>query len=432
MLSGRIGRAFVRPIALVSILLAALLAVSSFSSDPAAAGDINGDVKRTRFVIGLDRSVQFQVSALTGPNRVFVELPEVAIQLPSVPEGQTVGLVKAVRGGLSAPGKSRVVIDVTAPVVVESAVIEKARDGKGHLLVLDIVPFEQSAARKPLKVAAFGLGATGVKAPALPSVAATATGQPPLPKPAESPKAKAAKAYKPIIVIDPGHGGHDSGAEKFGTVEKDIVLAFAKVLRDKLIATGRYTVLMTRDTDVFVELDDRLEFAEKHKAALFIAVHADYADANARGATIYSLRENVAEDLRRSAKASAKENALNGNDMAALRQQAGADADAVKNILADLAQHEVDATRERTSVFTRSVIEYMGQSTNLKDDPDRQAAFRVLKTAQFPSVLIELGYVTNKEDAQLLRSDGWRHKVSDSISTAVENYFNNQLARLPM
>lgn len=412
-----------------TVLIAALLLGCVAHVHPAAAGDINGDVKRTRFVIGLDRQVPYQVSALTGPNRVFVELPEVGIQLPNVPEGHTVGLVRSVRGGLSAPGKSRVVIDVTAPVVVESAVMEKARDGKGHHLVLDIVPFDQSAARKPLKVQAYGLGANGVGAPV---AAASGVSPPPLPKPAESPRAKAAKTYKPIIVIDPGHGGHDSGAEKFGAVEKDVVLAFAKALRDKLVASGRYQVLMTRDSDVFVDLDDRLEYAEKNKAALFIAVHADYADTSARGATIYSLREGVADDLRRSAKASVKENALTGNDLVTLRQKTGADADTVKNILSDLAQREVDATRERTNVFTRSVIEYMGQSTSLKDNPDRQATYRVLKTAQFPSVLIELAYVSNKEDAQLLRSDSWRHKVSDSIATAVDNYFSNQLARLPM
>ena len=108
------------------------------------------------------------------------------------------------------------------------------------------------------------------------------------------------------------------------------------------------------------------------------------------------------------------------------------DLGAIKSILSDLAVREVDATKERTSVFTRSVIEEMGASTNLRDDPDQQAAFRVLKTAQFPSVLIELAYVSNKEDAQNLKSNVWRDKVADSIVTAVDNYFSHQVARLPM
>lgn len=419
-------------LAYLALVPAVLLAVAGIAQSALANdGALNGDVKRTRFVIGLDKQVAFQVSVLNAPNRVSVELPEVGLQLPSVPEGQAIGLVKGVRGGLSAPGKTRVVIDVSAPVVVESAVIEKGRDARSHRLVLDIVPAE-TGRKPPLKTAAFGLGAGSVTPPAAPATPAAAPVQPPLPKPAATPKQRAAKTYKPIIVIDPGHGGHDSGAMKHGTVEKDVVLAFAKVLRDKLVATGRYTVLMTRDTDVFVELDDRVEFAEKNKAALFIAVHADYAGTTARGATIYSLREGVADDLKRSAKAEVASKALTGTDLAAVRQEAGADVDFVKDILADLAQREVDATKERTSVFTRSVIELLGQSTNLKDNPDRSATFRVLKTAQFPAVLIELAYVSNKEDAQLLRSDSWRQKVGDSITTAVENYFSNQLARLPM
>jgi len=396
-----------------------LLALPLAAQQALAAGDPSpNDNGRTRFVIALDRNVSYEVTALTAPHRVVVELPDVGMQFPTVPEGQTVGLVRSVRGGLSAPGRARVVIDVTSPVIVESHSIARGNGARSFNLVLEIAPVTNEK-RKPLKVAAIGnLGASNV--------------QPPLPKPAEPPRVKAARAYKPLIVIDPGHGGHDSGAQKHGTVEKEVVLAFSTTLRDKLLATGRYQVLMTRDSDVFVELDDRVAFAERNKAALFIAVHADYANTGARGATVYSLREGVAEALKNSAKAEVAESALSGKELAAVRQQVGADTDLVKGILADLAKREVDATRERTSVFTRSVIEYMGQSTNLKDNPDRSAAFRVLKTVQFPSVLIELAYVTNKEDAQLLRSDSWRNRVSDSIATAVDNYFGSATARLPL
>jgi N-acetylmuramoyl-L-alanine amidase len=153
-------------------------------------------------------------------------------------------------------------------------------------------------------------------------------------------------------------------------------------------------------------------------------VHADDANAQARGATIYSLRESVAEALRRSAKGEASSHTLSGAELAAL--QRSGDADAVRRILADLVESEVDITKERTGVFTRSVIEYMGQTTNLKDDPERSAAFRVLKTAQVPAVLIELAYVSNREDAALLKSDSWRDKVSESIMEAIDNYFSNQ------
>jgi N-acetylmuramoyl-L-alanine amidase len=327
-------------------------------------------------------------------------------------------LVKSFRGGLSAPGQSRIVIDVVAPVVVDRAALEKNQDGRGYRLVLDIVPAggglrQPAAQRPPLKTTPFGLGAADV--------------QPPLPRPAERPSVRAAKSYKPLIVIDPGHGGHDTGATKNGAVEKDIVLAFGKSLRDKLNATGGYRVLMTRETDVFVPLDERRAFAEKQQAALFIAVHADYAGTSARGATIYSLRESVAEALRRSAKGEVSSHMLSGAELAAL--QRSGDAEAVRRILTDLVESEVDITRERTGVFTRSVIEYMGQTANLKDNPDRSAAFTVLRTAQVPAVLIELAYVSNAEDAELLKSDSWREKVADSIMEAIGNYFLNHKAK---
>ena len=383
---------------------------------------VKGDTTRTRFVIGLEKPTDFQVLSLSNPNRVIVDMADVRMQLPTQSGDTAVGLVKSFYGGLSAPGKTRVVIAVTTAVIVEKAAVEKSRDGKAHRLVLDIVPVDpalRGQPRKPLKTAVpmAALGAVGM--------------QPPLPKPAVRPEVKAQKSFKPVIVIDPGHGGHDSGASKFGTIEKDVVLAFSKTLRDKLNATGRYKVLMTRDNDTFVDLDARRDFGEKNNAALFIAVHADYAGAHARGATIYSLREGVAKDLKRSAKGEVSANVLSATELAAVKKHDG-DASTVKNILADFAEREVEVNKERTSLFSRSVIEYMGGTTNLQNNPDRSAAFRVLKTAKVPAVLIELAYVTNRQDAANLKSDEWRDKVSNSISTAVENYFSNQIARLPM
>ncbi len=381
---------------------------------PKAAG-------RTRFVIGLEKSVAYTVSALANPNRVVIDVPGVAVRLPPDPGPNPVGLVKSVRSGQTGPSQTTVIIEVTEPVVIDTTKIEKAANGKGVHLAVDILPADAvvKTAKKPLKSQPFALGAAGI--------------QPPLPTPAKRPQDAAKAAYKPIIVIDPGHGGDDSGAIKHGTVEKDVVLAFAKVLRDKIEKTGRYRVLMTRDTDVFVPLDERRAFGEKHQAALFIAVHADYANTGARGATIYSLRESVANSLKRSAKGDVSEHLLSDSELAAVKNASGEkNVSAVRNILADFAGREVETTQERTNIFSRSVIEHMGETTNLREKPDQQAAFRVLKTAQFPSVLIELAYVTNKEDAKLLKSDAWRGKVADSITTAVENYFSHQLARLPM
>ncbi len=371
----------------------------------------------TRFVVGLDRKVDFKVFALSNPNRVVLELSGDKVRLPDVGNDAGRGLVKSFRAGLTAPGQMRVVIDVAQPVIIDNTKIDKTKDG-GYRLALDILSLEAAMkSRKGFKVPPSGLGAVGV--------------QPPLPRPAHSPKERAARAFKPVIVLDPGHGGMDSGAAKYGTVEKDVVLAFAHVLREQLEATGRYKVLMTRDKDIFVELDERRAFAERNSANLFIAVHADYANRRARGATIFSLRDKVAVNLKQSMSARSAEKLLSPNELDGVKRGNG-DAATVASILADLAERDVARTQERTDVFAKTVIDNMSESTTMRDEPGQQAAFRVLKTAQFPSVLIELAYVTNQQDARNLKSDQWREKVADSIVQAIENYFSTEVARLPM
>jgi N-acetylmuramoyl-L-alanine amidase len=430
MATGRPGRTRARSAFVCATLALPALAFPASAQQPAqpsaqffAAAQHGTPAKaRTKFVIGLERQVDFQVFSLTDPNRVFIELPDVRLQLPPHPGATPVGLVKSFRGGLSAPGKARVVIDVTGPVIVEKAGIEP--DGRAARLTLEIVSADSpadveaaNARRAEMRAGASGLGAGGL--------------QPPMPRPAISPQARAQAMFKPVIVLDPGHGGDDTGAMKHGTVEKNVVLAFSLKLRDKLMASGRYKVLMTRDRDTFVELHERRAFAERHGAHLFVAVHADYAQSNARGATIYSLRDSVANALQRSAKGEVSENVLSDAALRAVRR-VEPDLTAVRAILADLARREVETTRDRTSVFVRSVIENMGSTTNLKDNPDRSAAFVVIKTAKVPSILIELGYVTNEADAELLKSEAWREKVSGSIVTAIDNYFSHQVARIPM
>jgi N-acetylmuramoyl-L-alanine amidase len=386
-----------------------------------AGSKLQGNQLRTRFVVGLPKRAEYDVFSLNNPNRVIVELGETRLRLPAQPKGKAVGLIKGFRAGLSAKDRSRIVIDVTEPVVVANAKIEKVEGGKGQILAIEIVPVgvvTKNARKKPFPKPTYSLGAIGL--------------QPPLPRPAVHPDVRAEKAFKPIIVIDPGHGGHDTGAKKNGAVEKEITLAFGKLLAEKLKATGRYKVLMTRGTDVFVPLGDRVAYGERNKANLFISVHCDYASRRgANGATIYSLRESVAKRLRRSAKGKTSKTVLSTAEVETVKKASG-DVDLVKGILADLAKREVEVTRDRTSVLARSVIAMMGASTNMRSDPDKQASFRVLKTAQFPSILIELAYVTNKKDAQNLQSKSWRDKVSASILTAVDGYFSNQLAQLPM
>lgn len=381
-------------------------------------------LKRTRFVIALERKVEYQVQSLPNPNRVIVDLPNVKLRLPPSLAGQPVGIVNGFRAGLGAPGKMRVVIDVTEPVIVEKSEFLGGGGNGPVLLSLEIAP------------AATDMGSLVQAAASMPASAvqkASAGGaiQPPVPRPAERPDKRAANAYKPLIVLDPGHGGHDSGAIRNGTVEKEVVLAFARTLRDQLRATGHYRVALTREDDTFVPLEERRQFAEDRKAALFIAIHADYATSRARGATIYSLRESVASNLAASARRQSANDALSDSELSSLKS-IGRQGPAVKSILADLAGREVESNRDRTSIFARAVIENMGRSTNMNENPDRNAAFQVLLTAKVPAVLIELAYVTNRADAAQLRSEDWRRNVARSIRSAIDNYFSHQGARLPM
>lgn len=377
------------------------------TAKPDASPRTEADVLRTRFIVGLARKVDCRIFSLSNPNRVVVEIPDTDVRLPALEKDQVVGLVKSIRAGLAAPGHTRVVIGVTHPAIVESSRISRDREGRFRLALI---------------IRPAGKANSGQRADAI---------QPPLPRPAENPKERAAKAFRPVIVLDPGHGGKDSGAVKANTIEKNVVLAFGLELRKQLEKTGRYRVYMTRDDDTFVTLDGRLEFADQHKANLFIAIHADYARSGARGATIYTLRDRVAKHLERSARDRAADRKLSDSEIELVKKISG-NVSAVRNILADLAERDVGLTHERTSVFAKTVIENMSEQTLMRSDPDKQAAFRVLKTAQFPSVLIELAYVTNQKDAKNLHSDEWREKVAQSIVTAIDNYFSNEIARLPM
>ncbi len=377
--------------------------------------------KKTRFVIALERRVKYEVHSLPNPNRVIVDLPNVKLQLPPALSGAPVGIISGFRAGLSAPDRIRVVIDVTEPVIVEKAEFDGS--GKGPaMLSLEIAPaainmasLVQSAATAPPGAKRMNVGAI----------------QPPVPRRAERPDKRAARAYKPLIVLDPGHGGMDSGAIRNGTVEKEVVLEFAKTLRDQLRASGLYRVAMTRDDDTFIPLEARRTFAEERNAALFIAIHADYASARARGATIYSLRQSVANSLAASARRESANETLSTEELGRLKAlgQQGA---TVKGILADLATRETQVNHDRTGTFVRAVIENMGQTTNMTESPDRTAAFQVLLTAKVPAVLIELAYVSNRADAAQLRSEKWRREVAQSIRTAIDNYFSDQSARLPL
>ena len=367
---------------------------------------VAGDHERTRFIADLSKKVDVHVFALASPYRVIVDAPDVDFQMPEGIGKEKRGLITAYRYGLFAPGKSRIVIDVGGPFLIDKAFVLEPRDDQPARLVVDLVPTDEKTFQAKLKEAK-------------PAEEASAA-PPPLPEPpVRAPDAK------PVIVLDPGHGGIDPGTSSAdGVTEKDVVLAFAKSLKAKLEATGRYEVYLTREDDTFLPLRERVEFAQKKGAGLFLSIHADYfpeQTEKATGATVYTLSEQASDE-------EAKELATKENFSDAIAGVAlPSDSDeVVANILIDLAQRE---TQNRSTVFARSIVGEL--AGNLHTHKMRSAGFRVLKAPDIPSVLIEIGFLSNPDDEKHLVSDAWRDRISVSLVDAIDGYFAKRIARAP-
>jgi N-acetylmuramoyl-L-alanine amidase len=369
---------------------------------------LKATTEQTTFAIELSRGVTAEVFTLANPYRVVVDMPEVAFDLPADAGRSGAGLVRAYRYGLFAEGKARIVLDAAGPVRVEKA--EMSAPASGGPLTLEI----QIAATTSEN---FGEG-TGAK---------RQHSQQTTPHEAERPAPKERKRGKPVVVIDPGHGGIDPGAVgPSDLLEKSVVLSVGLEIRKQLLATGRYDVRMTRTKDVFVSLDQRLKIVRQADADLFISLHADSIEQKSfaqsvRGATVYTLSERASDEQARLM--AEKENA--SDLLAGIAAGEDTSGDQVKSILIDLMKRE---TSNFSMSFSNLLLSNLRKSVSLSRDPQRAAAFKVLKQTQSPAVLLEMGYMSHEEDEKLLSSAAWQQRLAQSVRDAVSAFFASQTA----
>jgi N-acetylmuramoyl-L-alanine amidase len=371
-----------------------------------------GDSKQTRFVLDLDKTIQFSAFALADPYRVVVDMPQVSFQLAAGTGTAGRGLIKAFRYGLVMPGGSRIVFDLTGPAKIANSHVLEAANGQPPRLVLELEQVDRTSF-----VQALAAATRPELRPAIADAADTAAAEA-----AAAAKPAASADLRPVVVIDPGHGGIDNGTQAGGESEKSLVLGFGLALRDRLEKSGKYRVVMTRTDDTFIPLADRVRIARNQSAALFVSIHADALprrEGDARGATIYTLSDRASDaEAERLAEAENKADAIGGVNLTEEPTD-------VADILIDLAQRE---TRTFSNRFARLLMGEMKNTVRMHKRPLKSAGFRVLKAPDVPSVLIELGYVSNKGDREHLVSENWRSRTVGSMAQAIDTFLAKRLA----
>ncbi|RME63168.1 MAG: N-acetylmuramoyl-L-alanine amidase [Alphaproteobacteria bacterium] len=355
-----------------------------------------GDV--VRLVIESDQPLHPHVSLIANPYRVVIDLPAVEWTIGDG-EGKGLGYVAKYRYGLFAVDQSRLVLDLDAPATIKRSFAIEPNSRFAHRYVIDLEPAAHGA-----------------------FVSATHNAKPRTPESRPTAVVPERPQRKPLIVLDAGHGGNDPGARSvLGRYEKDLTLEVAREVQRQLEATGQFHAVLTRERDIYVPLRARTAMARASNADLFISIHADsIADPNHRGGSVYTLSE-TASDAEAAALA-AKENKsdiIAGIDLAAESEE-------VTSILIDLAQRE---TMNYSARFASALIETVPREWLIARRPHRFAGFLVLKAPDVPSVLFEIGYLSNRQDAQWIASRKGRQEIAGAITQAARRFFADRMAQ---
>lgn len=392
----------IRFLAFVGVILA--VSVSAHAEAHLAAHDFKmaGDETRVRVVLHFDREPDLRWFLLRAPHRLVLDLPATRFDIDQQEEFSR-GIVTGVSFGNLDAGRSRMIFSSEGPFTVERIDVLENETSDGHRVLIDIVADSERAFESAL---ADQLATTG-------TIQATPKGDRP-----GAPAEPRPKRF--TIMIDAGHGGIDTGAKGVrGTLEKTITLAFALELRKYLQDHTDYDVLMTRDSDVFLRLDERVRIARQHEADLLLSIHADAIRlAGMRGATVYTVSDRASD-----AEAAAKAIRENLADQVAGIESPDENQD-VADILVDLVRRETQSFSMR---FARSLVGELSNVVEMVNNPHRSAGFRVLKAPDVPSVLLELGYISNRDDEAQLRDPEWRAMAIRSIASAVDVFAGRKI-----
>ena len=350
--------------------------------------------------LAFSQAVPYRVFTLEKPRRLVVDFREVDWGQASKSDllRRPLSMVRDLRFGLYRPGWSRMVVDLAVPLVLDKAEMKTNPETGEAAVHLRLV--SASEARFSAQSGAPDDRKWGLLPPAsrVPPVITRQNGDRPL-----------------VVVLDPGHGGIDPGAERDGLRESDLVLAFARTLKESLLRGGNFEVLLTRQADVFVPLEERLSIARAAGADVFISLHADaLAEGRARGATVYTLSETASDAASaRLAESHDRSDLLAGVDLE------GQD-DLIANVLMDMARRE---TLPRSEALADDLVSALKDVLGkLHKRPHQFASFSVLKAPDIPSVLIELGFLSSSKDRENLISEEWRKKAAKGIVSALENW----------
>jgi len=377
---------------------------------------------KQRAVIDLSAPTQFRAFILEGPDRIIIDMDDFSWKVGTIPHVEGIA-IDDVRFGSLGGGKGRLVFQTKSPVIIQSAFLLPRKDGLPDRLVVD---FQPTAFAPAPEIKSQIMGNMTARAPEQQFDVANASHDsvpiPPrknLPSSYTSSQSQtiAPPSRKPLVIIDAGHGGQDPGARGAnGMYEKTIVLAIAHELRKQLEDTGKYRVKMTRETDVFIPLRSRVNFARKNKGDLFISLHADsIRDSQVTGASVYTLSDKASDkETEKLAERENKSDLIAGVDLS--HQE-----DDVANILIDLAARD---TMNQSKFLANTVVQNF-RSSGIKtlDIAHRSAGFAVLKAMDIPSILVEMGYLTNRSEVERLSSPSHRQKIAKTVKSAVDAYF---------